>query len=586
MRRFLTPAAIVVGLLAVQATLPAGPAVAVPAQDQPAQTEPQVTPGERVCEITDERLRELSGLVATADGYIVVNDGTDIERNERVFFLDASCEVDRAVQYPVSPYDPEDLAISPDGQTLWVADIGDNPTNDERRQRIALWSLPADGSAQPVVHRLSYPDGPHDAEALLIGNDGVPLIITKSTGPAGLYRPTAPLQANNDDPVPMEKVGELELPRTTTPNLFAAAGRITVTGAARSPDGTRVAVRTYADAFEWDVPADADLVQVLTNERPRATGLTDAFGEAIAYTPDGASFLTVSDVGALDEDATVEILRYTPSTEVVVPADTERTGRDGPSWLNRITLQDINLLIASVGLLGAVLVGVGIHGIVRARRKTRRSGTGGRDTARSKRDSDDPVASDGLGSGAFASDSLGSGAFASDGLGSGAVPTGAAGRKQGGVYGGAKPAGGVYGGAKPASGAKPTGGGGAVYGGSAKPPTAGAVYGVGAAAPGTPPPAAPPPAPPRRETGGYRPAGVVDSGAVYGSARPTPPARPRGGHGPDPQDLGGDYPGDGYPADRYEQPRAGSRPPARGHDERQAGVYGRPARSHPDDRRG
>ncbi|WP_326554753.1 hypothetical protein [Micromonospora sp. NBC_01813] len=579
MRRILTPAAIVVGLLAVHVVLPAGPAVALPAQDPSAPVDPQVTPGERVCEITDERLRELSGLVATADGYVVVNDGTDIGRNERVFFLDSSCEVGNAVQYPVSPYDPEDLAISPDGQTLWIADIGDNPTNDERRQRIALWSMPADGSAQPVVHRLSYPDGPHDAEALLILNDGTPLIITKDTGPAGLYRPVEPLRSDNEDPVPMEKVGELELPRTNTPNLFAAAGRLTVTGAARSPDGTRVAIRTYADAFEWDVPADGDLVAALTNEQPRATPLTDAFGEAISYTADGASFVTVSDVATLDEDATVEILRYTPSTEVAAPTDTGSDGAEGPSWINRITLQDINLLIAAVGLLGAVLVGVGIHGIVRGRRKARLAA--GREPARSERDGDsEPAsayASDALGSGAYASDALGSGAYASGALGSGAMPAGGppgtAGRKQGAVYGGAKPAGGggVYGGAKPAAG------GGGVYGGTAKPPT-GAVYG---GAPAPPPPAAAP----RRDSGGYRAAGAVDSGAVYGAAKPVPPVRPgSSGYRGDP-DTGGDYPGDGYPADRYDQPRAGSRPPA---DDRDAGVYGRPGRrEYPDhDRRG
>ncbi|MFY1695011.1 MULTISPECIES: hypothetical protein [unclassified Solwaraspora] len=567
MRRFLTPAAVLGGLLATYVALPAGPALALPAQD------PAGAPaaGERVCEITDERLRELSGLVATADGYVVVNDGTEVDRNERIFFLDSSCEVDDTVAYPSRPLDPEDLALSPDGQTLWIADIGDNPTNDERRERIALWSLPVDGSDQPVIHRVSYPDGPHDAEALLIGPDGVPLIITKETGPAGIYRPVEQLRSNNDDPVPMEKVGELELPRTATPNLFAAAGRLTVTGAARSPDGTRVVIRTYADAFEWDVPADGDLVAILTGEEPRATALADEFGEAIAYTPDGTSFVTVSDVATLDEDTPVEILRYTPSTEVAaeVAADGD-DGQEGPSWLNRITLQDINYLIASVGVLGALLVGVGIYGIVRARRRVRRNGA--RETVRADRDDD--------GDSAYASDNLVSGAYASGALGSGAVPTGAAGgAKSGGVYGAARPVAGAArppaaGGPPPVAGAAPRGGGG-VYGGQ-KP--SGGVYGGG-------------PAAPRRESGGYRAAGVVDSGAVYGAATPAPPpppARPGGGvygggRSAGGSDVGGDYPGEGYPADRYDQPRAGGRPPERGRGGRDAGVYGRPAADHPDD---
>ncbi|MFV2085143.1 hypothetical protein [Micromonospora sp. LOL_021] len=615
MRRLLTPATIAVGLLTIHLLAPAGPAMALPAQDPSPPAAQQVTPGEPVCEIIDERLREISGLVATADGYVVVNDSTEIDSNERVFFLDSSCDVANAVRYPTPPLDPEDLAISPDRQTLWIADVGDNPTADERRATIALWSLPADGSAQPVIHRLSYPDGPHDAEALLIADDGTPLIITKETGPSGLYRPIEPLRSDNTDPVPMERVGELELPTTSTPNLFAAAGRLTVTGAARSPDGSRIALRTYADAFEWDLPADGDIVTTLTTERPRATPLTDPFGESIAYSPDGTTFLTISDVATLDEGTPVEILRYTPSTEVAAEADDAGGGsdRDGPSWLNRISLQEVNLLIAAVGVLGALLVGLGIFGIVRARRSARSAAISGRGAGRADRDPDrsdrDPgdrdraaaYASDSLGSGAYASDSLGSGAYASGTPGSGALPGGGpgpAGRKAGGVYGAAKPAAGS------AAPAAPSGGG--VYGGAAaRPPAGGGTYGAAKPAAGGRAgvygAAAPPP-----DTGGYRPAGGVDSGAVYGAAKPAPPARPGaagvyGGAGHSGRsrdrgearepggswDLGGDYPGDGYPADRYDQPRAGSgpRPPA-GRGEREPGVYGRSAPEYPDEWRG
>ncbi|MDG4767060.1 hypothetical protein O7632_23605 [Solwaraspora sp. WMMD406] len=587
MRRFLTPVPIVAGLLAVAVGVPVGPALALPAQDPAPGGQPGAVPGKQVCEITDERLRELSGLIATADGYIVVNDGTDIDRNERIFYLDSSCDVDDTVRYPTRPLDPEDLALSPDGQTLWIADIGDNPTNDERRERVALWSMPVDGSAQPEIHRVSYPDGPHDAEALLIANDGTPLLITKSTGPAGIYRPVEQLRSNNDDPVPMEKVGELELPTTDTPNLFAAAGRLTVTGAARSLDGTRFAVRTYADAFEWDVPADGDLVTVMTTEEPRITPLTDAFGEAIAYSPDGAQFVTVSDVATLEEETPVEILRYPRSTEVAVPPQDAAGGdtSDGPSFLNRITLQDINYLIATVGLLGAILVGVGIYGIVRARRVIRGQSTGGGlDRKRADRLSDDDERAAeraGFDSGAA------SAGFDSDRLGSGALPPGppvVAGRpvgpvgpptKKSGVYRAAAPKAGVYGAATPP---------GTAYG-AAKPAAggSGAVYGA-------PPAAAPPPAaPPSGKDGVY--GGPADSGAVYGAAKPAT-ARPTAGvYGGRPVgDAGGDYPSAGYPADRYDAPADGGQRPSAGRDPHGggAGVYGRPATDQTDrrDRRG
>ena len=102
------------------------------------------------------------------------------------------------------------------------------------------------------MHRVTYPERkPHDAEALLIGGDGMPLIITKV--PTARRRSTPRRRARsggNTEPVPMKKVGEITLPKTTTDNPFSTAGRVAITGAARSPDGKRVVLRTYADAFE------------------------------------------------------------------------------------------------------------------------------------------------------------------------------------------------------------------------------------------------------------------------------------------------------------------------------------------------
>jgi len=540
MRRTLATAMAALGLLAIGAGIGVGagvdPASAAPAP-APSGAAGRPASGEKVCEITDERLREGSGLIATANGYVVVNDGTDISRNERIFFLDSSCEVAQIVEYPTPPLDPEDLALSPDGETLWIADIGDNATNPERRARVALWSMPADGSDQPEIHRVSYPDGPHDAEALLIDDDGVPIIITKSIGVAGIYRPSTSLRTNNDDPVLMTRVGELTLPKTTTENLFAAAGRITVTGAARSADGARVTVRTYADAFEWDV-AGGDIVETLTSERPRITPLNDPFGEAITYTPDGAQYLTVSDVATLGENVPVEILRYTPSTETAKEASADEPGGgDGASWASRISLQDINYLIIAAGLLGAILVAGGVYGIVRARRE------GG------------PVAAHGDRSGPPAEP----GEYApitriapvrTEPHGTSDYPWAGQGQPAGGgVYGGrAADPGSGHGAAVPVvdgRGAVTSSAG--VYG--AAKPAGGGVYGAAS-------------------VGAYRAAATpIESGAVYGGQ----PSADRYQEHPG---AGGDYPVEGYSADRYQRyPDGGRGSRADG-----AGGYG-PARS-------
>ncbi|MGW0433194.1 hypothetical protein ACWDV4_11730 [Micromonospora sp. NPDC003197] len=360
MRRSVSSIALSLGMIGVTLVATGTPVLAV-------------EPGKKVCTINDPRLRELSGLVATEDGYIVVNDGTEIESRKKVFYLDSNCKGSKSVEYSGNgPFDTEDLALSADRKTLWIADIGDNATSSERRTRVVLWSMPADGSKKPVLHRLRYEDDkPRDAEALIMGDDNLPIIITKSTGKAEIFTPTAPVPANNTEPVALKRVGELTVPKTTTENPLQAAGRVAITGAARSPDGARVVVRTYADAFEYDV-TNGDIVKALTTGRPRVTPLSDPFGESITYTPDGATFLTVSDAGNLGDDTPVTILSYTPSKTLA--ADTKEEAEkstDERSWMDKIDLDDVTYLIIGVGLFGVVLVGLGVFGIIRARRNPR-----------------------------------------------------------------------------------------------------------------------------------------------------------------------------------------------------------------------
>jgi hypothetical protein len=379
MRRVLIPVAAAVGLAGMATVAAIGPAFAQAPAPSPAASAgaAPAVPGKKVCTVTDDRLTELSGLVATADGYIVVNDSTDFLSRERVFFLGKKCAVREAVSYTGNgPRDSEDLALSRDGKTLWIADTGDN---DAKRETIALWRMPADGSGQPELVRLSYPDGAKDAEALLIGADGVPVIITKGAK-ALLYKPSAALRKGTT--TPMTKVGEVTLPRTGTTNPLGPAGRVPVTGAAAAPDGSRVVLRTYADAFEWDVKG-GDLVAELTGGQPRVTPLPDEpWGESISYSPDGASFLTVSET-AQQEGLDPVILRYTPAKAAPkAPAGAAGGGdgaqKDNRSFIDKLDLSDITALIGGVGLLGVLLVVAGVIGIVMARRRQPAGASGAR----------------------------------------------------------------------------------------------------------------------------------------------------------------------------------------------------------------
>ncbi|MGC4870298.1 hypothetical protein ACLQ3B_33190 [Micromonospora sp. DT53] len=561
MRRVVSSVTVALGLLGATVAL-AGVAAAAPAPG--ASGPPAANPGQKRCVIADERLRELSGMVATKSGFIVVNDSTEVTARKRVFFLDSKCKISKEpVRYSgQGPFDTEDLALSKDGRTLWIADTGDNPDSKERRSRVALWSMPVTGAKEPTLHRLSYPEAkPHDAEALLIGDDGKPLIITKVTsGKAEIYTPSATLKSGDTDPVPMRKAGEITLPKTETENTLNTFGRIAITGASRAPDGTRVVLRTYADAFEFDVTG-GDIVAALTTGKPRVTPLADPFGEAISYTSDGKSFLTVSDATRFGEDEPLDILSYTPSSSTAAPLAPEEGGKSAASksWTDGLSLDDITYLVGAVGLLGLLLVATGIFGIVRARR---------RPPSADASDTSDP---DGEPFGPRVGRAV-DGFPADDdrrgGVYGGGAPAGGAVYGAGAGRGGPAPAGGaVYGGGRPASadggyGApRPDGGGAGVYGGGGRPPASGG--GRPPASGGGRPPASGGGRPPA--SGGGRPGGGVYGGDGGQPGRAEPPRR--GGQEPDyrgqrpgrrrdddapPVDPYGQYPGGrGHRGDRY-----------------------------------
>ncbi|MBB4736868.1 hypothetical protein BJY16_000327 [Actinoplanes octamycinicus] len=336
----------------------------------------KATPGKKVCKVKDPLLDEVSGLVATkGGGFIAIDDSSTDAGHRKVFFLDSSCAIKDDKSYPSNPLDTEDMIVSPKDGSVWIADTGDNAIlkGDDPRPHVALWNMPANGKKAPVIYRLSYPEGDkHDSEALLMAPDGTPYIVTKEvTGAAFIYKPSGPLKANNKTPVPMVKAGEVAIQPTETPsNAFAKTFNRVVTGGAVSADGSKVVLRTYTDAMEWDVK-NGDIVGALKG-KPRTTGLpNEQYGEAIAYSADGKSFLTVSDMNG-DKETANYIRSYEPATTVAVNSKKQSGGAAAKSWYSDLDVSDITNLVAGVGVLGLLLVGAGVFGIVRFRKQNPR----------------------------------------------------------------------------------------------------------------------------------------------------------------------------------------------------------------------
>jgi hypothetical protein len=175
--------------------------------------------------------------------------------------------------------DWEAIAVGPcgTGSCLHVGDIGDNEAG---RKRITIYRLPepdaASGSASVMdVFHATYPDGPHDAETLLIGGEGRIYIVTKGeTGPVAVYR--FPAQLKSGGTVTLERVGA----GAGKPN---AESRIT--DGSVSPDGQWAVLRTTSDLTFYRA-ADLLAGQWRAANRVDLTSLKEAQGEGIALGAD------------------------------------------------------------------------------------------------------------------------------------------------------------------------------------------------------------------------------------------------------------------------------------------------------------
>ena len=131
---------------------------------------------------------------------------------------------------------------------------------------------------------LAYPDGPHDAEALLVDPvSGELFVVTKEfSGNAQVFR--APANLANGSTTVLVQVATVSLG-------FLGA----VTAADVSPTGDVVVLRTYFSAVLFGRPAGSPLADAFSQPSCNGAVASEAQGEAIGFTRDGRGYMTSSE---------------------------------------------------------------------------------------------------------------------------------------------------------------------------------------------------------------------------------------------------------------------------------------------------
>ncbi|MEX0643644.1 MAG: Ig-like domain-containing protein [Pirellulales bacterium] len=250
-------------------------------------------PGQVVGTVESTAVIEASGVGASRENDGVLWAHNDSGDAARLFAMDGQGR-HRGV-YNVSgasAVDWEDIAIGPGPQSgvdyLYIADMGDNART---RSSITVYRVPepnVDASQTPVTQsvagaqriQLVYPDGPRDAETLLVDPvDGDLYIISKSDALSRIYRASYP--QSTTQLTTLEFMGQMD---------FGGA-----VGGDISPTGLEILVKDYQSIKLYERPAGTNLWEALTAVGQAVPYTVETKGEAVTFDQQGRGYFTVGE---------------------------------------------------------------------------------------------------------------------------------------------------------------------------------------------------------------------------------------------------------------------------------------------------
>jgi len=241
---------------------------------------------------------EISGLfISKANLLYVHNDSGD---TSRFFAINAKGNLIATLYFKGDPsikhfgiIDCEDMAggAGPEKNKnyLYLGDIGDNGAN---RPYVTVYRFPepdkfsANMKTESQAVHLKYPNGPQDAETLMVDPISKELIIiSKRQDTVGIY--SAPLFFRDKDTITMKKAGSLFLPGKGLVK-YVVSGDI-------SRDGRQIILKTYMNVYYWLRNGKEPIAQTLKRKPIKLPYTPEPQGEAIGFTPDGKAYYCISE---------------------------------------------------------------------------------------------------------------------------------------------------------------------------------------------------------------------------------------------------------------------------------------------------
>jgi len=254
----------------------------------------EFAPGRRVGVLETDLVREASGIVASRRNAGVLWTHNDSGNTAQLFAIDTQAKLLGVCTIKgTRARDWEDIAVGPGPQPgqdyLYIGDIGDNRARyrSVNVHRVAEPHVDANrpfgrmeiGPVETI--ELTYPDGPRDAETLLLDPQTRDLyIISKREFFNRVYQ--APYPQSTTSPTPLKRVA-------TLPWGFAVAGDV-------SPDGREIIVRSPYNASLWRRLVGRPLWEAFRQKPVGIPLKSERQGEGIAFDGQGHGYFTISEM--------------------------------------------------------------------------------------------------------------------------------------------------------------------------------------------------------------------------------------------------------------------------------------------------
>ena len=260
-------------------------------------------PPQTVGKISTSEIKESSGIAASRCNEGILWTHNDSGDGAFVYALKITGEL--VGTWKVSGaenVDWEDISASKNDKGecfLYIGDIGNNVRSrgvfavyKVKEPRISDFVKPSSKKNPNITEtaeaiRFEYPDLRHDAETLLINpNSGEIYILSKRiSDSSGVYKLSA--DYSNSKTNKLEKVANFKVP--AVPNGLLTGGDI-------SPDGKRVIICDYFNAYEIVLPENAADFDEIWQQKPKIVTLGEREqGEAVCYSADGKSIFATSE---------------------------------------------------------------------------------------------------------------------------------------------------------------------------------------------------------------------------------------------------------------------------------------------------